>query len=66
MDLPPNEPVTPSPCNGVCKIDRASNWCVGCGRSLDEISQWPYADEARRRDIVARLPARMAVLGGRL
>ncbi|WP_221792304.1 DUF1289 domain-containing protein [Aquisediminimonas sediminicola] len=64
MDLPQNEPVTPSPCNGVCTIDRASNWCVGCGRNLDEISQWPTADEAKRRDIVARLPARMAVLGG--
>jgi len=30
----------PSPCVGVCRMDDADRWCVGCLRSRDEIAVW--------------------------
>ncbi len=30
----------PSPCVGVCRMDEAHRWCVGCLRSRDEIGDW--------------------------
>jgi predicted Fe-S protein YdhL (DUF1289 family) len=42
---------TPSPCIGVCTLD-AEEICHGCGRSLEEIAGWPYADEAGKQAIV--------------
>jgi uncharacterized protein len=40
-----------SPCTGVCKVN-ASGVCRGCGRTLDEIAQWPVASDRRRQVIV--------------
>ena len=51
-----------SPCNNVCTIDDASGWCIGCGRTGDEIAVWTAVDDARRQAILDRLPERMAVL----
>lgn len=48
-----------SPCTGVCKLNR-EGVCIGCGRTLDEISQWPAASDARRHAIVAAARARRA------
>jgi len=39
-----------SPCTGVCKLN-FSGVCRGCGRSLEEIGEWPVATDARRRAI---------------
>jgi uncharacterized protein len=47
----------PSPCVGVCKVDRASRICEGCGRTLSEIAEWPDASDARRQAILDRLAA---------
>ncbi|OYT98092.1 MAG: hypothetical protein CFE40_12440 [Burkholderiales bacterium PBB1] len=30
----------PSPCVGVCRMDEADRWCVGCLRSREEIGLW--------------------------
>jgi predicted Fe-S protein YdhL (DUF1289 family) len=43
--------MTPSPCTGICRLDPA-NVCVGCGRLLDEIVEWPSASEPRKEQIV--------------
>ena len=51
-----------SPCNRVCAMHPASQICVGCGRSLDEIARWAALSEAERLAIMARLPARLAAL----
>jgi uncharacterized protein len=51
-----------SPCNRVCVMHPASELCVGCGRSLDEIARWAALSEAERRAIMDRLPARLAAL----
>lgn len=53
----------PSPCVGICKIDEASGWCRGCGRSEEEIAAWALAEDARRTAIWDLLPARIAALG---
>ncbi len=39
-----------SPCTGVCRMDAATGWCVGCRRTIDEIVAWATA---RRRGQVA-------------
>jgi predicted Fe-S protein YdhL (DUF1289 family) len=41
----------PSPCIGVCRIDRDTGWCEGCWRTLDEIADWPLLN-VREKDIL--------------
>lgn len=48
-----------SPCTLVCTIDTPTGWCLGCGRTLDEIARWSAASETEQRAIVERLPARL-------
>lgn len=49
-----------SPCIGICQLDTASE-CLGCGRLIGEIIEWPRAAETRRRDIVRLAAQRQAV-----
>lgn len=49
-----------SPCVGICRLDTA-DVCLGCGRTLGEITQWIRLDEARRRQVVSAAAARLAV-----
>ncbi|OGT82823.1 MAG: hypothetical protein A3H91_16000 [Gammaproteobacteria bacterium RIFCSPLOWO2_02_FULL_61_13] len=39
-----------SPCTKVCVLGR-DQICIGCGRSVEEISNWGQADAQRRREI---------------
>jgi len=57
--VPPIE----SPCVNICRMDARTGWCLGCGRTLDEIERWGTTDDADRSAVTAELPARMAVLG---
>jgi predicted Fe-S protein YdhL (DUF1289 family) len=54
------DPVAPvaSPCTGVCRLDPATGWCVGCLRSLDEIAAWGTLDDAARRQVLDRVAVR--------
>jgi uncharacterized protein len=53
------EPATiPSPCIGVCRLDRDSGLCEGCLRTASEIAAWPYASDPERLAIVGRLRER--------
>ncbi len=54
--------ITESPCIQVCTIDPASRLCVGCGRTIDEISRWVDMTPAERRAIMDGLSARLAAL----
>jgi predicted Fe-S protein YdhL (DUF1289 family) len=49
----------PSPCINVCQLD-AQGLCVGCRRTIEEITEWPRASEARRREILSELEGRKA------
>ena len=67
-NAPPD--VVPSPCRDVCRLDNAGV-CIGCGRSLYEIEEWPRAGRERRLQICAAARARAssgseAIKGGEL
>ncbi|HET7921441.1 MAG TPA: DUF1289 domain-containing protein [Gammaproteobacteria bacterium] len=49
----------PSPCVRNCCLNE-QEICLGCGRSLDEIRDWGEAEDAVRRQILARAEARRA------
>ena len=37
-----------TPCVSVCKINKNTNVCDGCGRTINQISNWlRYSDEER-------------------
>ncbi len=52
-----------SPCTGVCKLDDATGWCLGCGRTGDEMDGWRVQSEAARRGIWDQIPERLRQLG---
>ena len=45
-----------SPCVKLCTIHPAERICVGCYRSIDEISAWSRLTPAERTAIMAELP----------
>ena len=53
----------PSPCILVCQLDRKTGWCLGCGRTGDEIRDWPTAPDDRKRLILDALPQRLTEMG---
>ena len=59
-----------SPCVKLCTIHPAERLCVGCLRSIDEISAWSRMTAAERTAIMAELPTRAPRLqkrrGGRM
>jgi predicted Fe-S protein YdhL (DUF1289 family) len=52
----------PSPCVNLCRLDTATGACAGCGRSLEEISQWSRMAEEDKRQVWAQLPTRQHAL----
>ena len=58
-----------SPCVKTCVIHPAARICVGCLRSIDEISLWSRLTAQARSAVMADLPNRTALLrqrrGGR-
>lgn len=57
-------PVIVSPCINICRIERGSRYCVGCGRTSAEIARWGATDDADRDAVMAQLPARIAARRG--
>lgn len=59
-----------SPCVKTCVVHPEARLCVGCLRSIDEISGWSRMSPEERRTIMAELPSRAGQLtkrrGGRL
>ncbi len=51
-----------SPCRLVCTLDLHTDWCLGCGRTRDEIARWVQMSADEREATLARLPARLAQL----
>ena len=52
-----------SPCTGVCRLD-AQDTCIGCGRVVSEIIEWPSAGEPRRLEIVEAARQRLYLMNG--
>src|SRR5690242_17030855 len=53
----------PSPCIGVCRLQAGTNICIGCLRTIEEISGWLRYTAEEKRSVLARLPARRAAAG---
>ncbi len=50
----------PSPCIGICQMDRKTGLCAGCQRTLDEITDWSVASESKKRMIWEEIIRRRA------
>ena len=48
-----------SPCVQICVVDFDSGYCIGCGRSRDEIAGWITMDAPGRTAVMAELPDRL-------
>jgi predicted Fe-S protein YdhL (DUF1289 family) len=48
----------PSPCIKVCQIDQATDCCLGCFRSIDEIRDWPILTLEQKTAVLARVADR--------
>ncbi|MEG6508928.1 DUF1289 domain-containing protein [Methyloligella sp. 2.7D] len=55
-----------SPCIGICKLDESTGFCLGCGRSGDEIGAWASLDEAGKDAIWQLIPERLQALSVRV
>jgi predicted Fe-S protein YdhL (DUF1289 family) len=51
-----------SPCTKLCQLDPRTGWCLGCGRTGEEIGAWLAMGDAQRSALVATLPERMRLL----
>ncbi len=47
-----------SPCVKICIIHPDSRLCMGCHRSIDEISRWSRMTPEERDEVAAALPDR--------
>ena len=48
-----------SPCIKVCKINPANNLCLGCGRTIKEISDWANLKINEKENILLNLKNRL-------
>ena len=48
-----------SPCTLICSIDMKTGFCVGCGRTGDEIAGWTGFTDDERIDLMDLLPTRL-------
>ena len=54
-----------SPCINVCVMDPASSYCIGCGRTIEEIARWGGLSSESKRSVLLTLPERMKVMTSR-
>jgi predicted Fe-S protein YdhL (DUF1289 family) len=54
-----------SPCVRDCRVDQVTGYCVGCFRTLTEISYWARYTTEQRRRVLTFVEARRAALAGR-
>jgi predicted Fe-S protein YdhL (DUF1289 family) len=47
-----------SPCISVCQMDDATDWCLGCRRTIDEIREWMIMPPEERQRVLDALPGR--------
>jgi hypothetical protein len=58
MGVTQDYPDYSSPCVRVCRLDPATEICIGCYRTLDEISYWTRYTNAQRQAIREAIPQR--------
>lgn len=45
----------PSPCIGICTLDRAGQVCIACLRTIDEIAGWRALSPLQKRATLDRI-----------
>jgi uncharacterized protein len=48
----------PSPCINICKMDADNGLCIGCYRTIDEITRWSRIDDEQRVHILGAVAKR--------
>ena len=51
--------MTISPCINICKIDPKNKICLGCGRSIKEISDWINMSDLEKKKLLFDLKDRV-------
>jgi len=51
-----------SPCTGLCLMDQPSGHCLGCRRTLDEITHWSHYSSAQKQAVLTQLKTRRATM----
>ena len=51
--------MTTSPCIKVCEIDPKNNICMGCGRTMKEISNWINMSDLEKEKLIFDLKDRV-------
>ena len=51
--------MTTSPCIKVCEIDPKNNICMGCGRTMKEISNWINMSDLEKEKLLLDLKDRV-------
>jgi uncharacterized protein len=54
-----------SPCVRDCRVDQVTGFCVGCFRTLTEISYWASYTNVQRRRVLTFVEARRTALADR-
>ncbi len=44
-----------SPCVEKCQLDESGKYCLGCLRTIDEITQWSNFSETTKQKIIEKL-----------
>ncbi|MDA1116611.1 MAG: DUF1289 domain-containing protein [Proteobacteria bacterium] len=47
-----------SPCNKVCVMGAGQRYCLGCQRTLEEITRWSQLSDTERDAVLRQLAAR--------
>ncbi len=47
-----------SPCNNICTPDPESGLCTGCGRTFEEIVNWPRYTNKQKKNVLKELKYR--------
>ncbi len=50
----------PSPCRRVCQVSNDGRLCLGCGRTMQEITRWAMLSPAEQRRIAGEAAARLS------
>ena len=48
----------PSPCINICQMNAENGLCLGCFRTIDEITVWSRTDDTTRAKILAAITER--------
>ena len=41
-----------SPCINICQIDETKSFCIGCSRTIKEISEWSTYNDKQKKKIL--------------